>query len=130
VWRHVNADEQPGAREHGARLAKLAEEIGLTPDQVEKIGSGLSQATNQAPFDPKEVETQLQAFGTAFASDTFDAHTLGTSDLAGSHAARSGAARMARFYEVAAPVLTPEQRTKVAEQLRDHLTEPQATSGT
>jgi len=37
---------------------------------------------------------------------------------------------MARFYEIAAPVLTPEQRTKVAERLRDHLTEPQATSGT
>jgi hypothetical protein len=26
--------------------------------------------------------------------------------------------------------LTPEQRTKVAEQLRDHLTGPQAISGT
>jgi Spy/CpxP family protein refolding chaperone len=133
VWRRVNADEQPGAREHGGRLAKLAEEISLTPDQVEKIGSSLSQAPSAVPFDPKEVEAQLQAFGAAFASDTFDAHSLSassTSDIASSHVAKSGAARMARFYEIAAPVLTPEQRTKVAEQLRDHLSEPQATSGT
>ena len=134
VWRHVNADEQPGARDRGGRLAKLAEEIGLTADQVDKIGASLSQSGDAAPFDPKEVEAQLHAFGAAFASDTFDAHALGAgggaADAASSHVAKSGASRMARFYEVAAPVLTPEQRTKVAEQLRDHLTEPQAISGT
>jgi Spy/CpxP family protein refolding chaperone len=130
VWRRVNSDEQPGARERGGRLAKFAEQAALTPDQVEKIGSALSQSPDATPLDPREVEGQLHAFGAAFASDTFDARTLGPADAASSHVAHSGAARMARFYEVAAPVLTPEQRTKVAEQLRDHLAEPQASSGT
>jgi Spy/CpxP family protein refolding chaperone len=130
VWRRVNSDEQPGARERGGRLAKLAERDGLTPDQVEKISAALGQTRETTPLDPKEVEAQLQAFGTAFAADNFDARTLAPATDASSHVARSGAARMARFYEAAAPILTPEQRTKVAEHLRDHLAEPQASSGT
>jgi Spy/CpxP family protein refolding chaperone len=130
VWRRVNADEAPGARDRGGRLAKLAERAGLTPDQVEKISTALTQTRETAPLDPKEFETQVQAFGTAFAADTFDARTLAPAADASSHVARSGAGRMARFYEAAAPVLTPEQRTKVAEHLRDHLAEPQTSSGT
>jgi len=67
----------------------------------------------------KEVADHLQAFATAFKSETFDAKKLTGAKMANVHLARWGATRRERFLEVATPVLTPEQRTKLAQMIRD-----------
>ena len=54
-----------------------------------------------------------------FTADAFDAKSLPQSG-AHEHMATWGVSRMARFYEALTPVLTPEQRTKVADKLREH----------
>jgi Spy/CpxP family protein refolding chaperone len=130
VWRQVNHEEQPGEREHGGRLAKLTEELSLTPDQVKSISAAYHTALAGlgARFDPKNGEAHVHAFSTAFAGKSFDAKSV-TSN-ANAHLAGYGAARMALFYETVTPLLTPEQRTKLAEQLRERGTYQSATSRT
>jgi Spy/CpxP family protein refolding chaperone len=71
-------------------------------------------------LDPQEIEACLQAFGAAFKADTFDARALRQVSSANAQLAGWGAARMAHFYEAAAPALTPDQRTSLAEMLREH----------
>lgn len=125
LWKEANGDEKAAAHEHepGGHIAHLAKEIGLTPDQVEKVRASFPQAltaqAQRARFDAAAAEAHVQAFGAAFRADAFDAGTLAAG---GPHnrIASWGAAREARFYGALAPVLTPEQRTKVADKLRAH----------
>jgi Spy/CpxP family protein refolding chaperone len=120
VWREVNHDAQPGGKEKGGRLATFASHFGLTPDQVGKMSSALQTAMAGAStqFDPKAAEAHVKAFATAFAADSFDAKTVTAN--ANGHIAGQGATRMAVFYETVTPLLTPDQRTKLAEHLREH----------
>jgi hypothetical protein len=120
VWREVNHQEPPGARERGGRLAELTAQLGLTPDQVEKIGAAYHTALAglHAAFDPSNAEAHVQAFSTAFAARSFDAKSVRSNP--GAHLAGYGATRMALFYEAVTPQLTPDQRTKLAEHLREH----------
>lgn len=128
VWHQVNHEEELAGREHAGRLAGLAQELTLTPNQADKISAALHTAIASRPtqFDPKQGEAHVQAFSTAFAGDTFDAKSI-TSNT-GAHIAGHGAARMALFYETVAPLLTSDQRTKLAEHLREHASYPLATS--
>ena len=130
VWRQVNHDEQPGEREHVGRLARLTEELSLTPDQVDKIRAAFHAALAEprAQLDPKRGEAHVHAFSTAFARSSFDAKRV-TSNANG-HIAGHGATRMALFYETVAPLLTPEQRTKLAEHLREHGSDQSGASRT
>jgi Spy/CpxP family protein refolding chaperone len=129
VWRQVNHQEKPGGRERGGRLAELTEELSLTPDQVSKISAVLHKAPvgHSDKFDPKKGEARVQAFSKAFAGDSFDAKSVRST--ANAHLASRGATRMALFYETVTPLLTPEQRTKLAEHLREHANYQSATSG-
>jgi Spy/CpxP family protein refolding chaperone len=129
VWRQVNHEAEPGGREHGGRLAKLTEEVALTPDQVTKISAALHTAPAGPPakFDPQKGEAHVHAFSAAFAGDSFDAKSV-TSNANG-HLASRGATRMALFYQTVAPLLTPEQRTKLAAELREHASYQPAPSG-
>jgi len=129
VWRQVNHEAEPGGRERGGRLAELTEELSLTPDQVSKISTALHTARAALPdkFDPKKVEAHVHAFSTAFVADSFDAKSL-TSNANG-HLAGRGATGMAFFYETVTPLLTAEQRTKLAEHLREHASHPSVPSG-
>jgi Spy/CpxP family protein refolding chaperone len=122
VWKEANAgDPTAESAQPDGHLAHLAAEIGLTTDQVDKVRANLAVASGpRAPFDPTQAEAHMQAFATAFAADTFDANTLTSGAPAGARLATWGAARMARFYETLAPVLTPDQRAKVADNLRQH----------
>ena len=131
VWQNVNVAEQAGSKEKGARLAKLTELLGLTPDQVETISKSLSTEVPANPqTDPKPVDTHIQAFATAFVADKFDAKSLATTGTAAEgHIAKHGGARMARFYEAVTPVLTPDQRTKLAADLRERLDDQHVASG-
>jgi Spy/CpxP family protein refolding chaperone len=106
----------------GGHLAILAGELNLTPEQVERIHSNLAKEVKPplSRLDPQEIEACLQAFGAAFKADTFDARTLRQVSSANEQLAGWGAARMAHFYEAAAPALTPDQRTSLAEMLREH----------
>lgn len=67
----------------------------------------------------KEVTDHLQSFATAFAADSFDAHSLGNAGAANGHMARWAATRRARWLEAAAPLLTADQRTKLAQTMRE-----------
>lgn len=116
VWREVNP---PGSRADEARLADLTREVSLTPDQVAKISAALkaAPASDAGTYDPNRGERRVKAFATTFVTEAFDAKSLASKEpvIAG-----RGSKRMAHFYEVVAPLLTPAQRTTVAEHLREY----------
>jgi Spy/CpxP family protein refolding chaperone len=120
VWRHVNHEAPPGGREAGGRLAELAKELNLTPDQQDKISAALtaSMPARTGTFDPEQGRSHVQAFTAAFVQPTFDAKTIAAN--ANGMLATHGARRMAAFYEAVAPLLTPDQRTTLASHLREH----------
>ncbi len=127
VWHKVNVDEKSGSKDKGARLDKLTELLALTPDQVDKIDKALAAEAPVTPKnDPKAEDAHIQAFATAFVADKFDPKALAPSATASAgHVARHGGARLARFYEAVTPVLTPDQRTKLAAQIRQRLDDDQ-----
>jgi Spy/CpxP family protein refolding chaperone len=118
VWRKVNADEDYGSKEKNGHLTRMAEGLQLTPDQVDRISAQLKTNPPAKP-DPAAAQDRVESFAVAFAGDKFDARTLGASDNERGRFAHSGAARMVRFYEIVTPVLTPDQRSKLADHLRD-----------
>jgi len=132
VWEDVNSEDDSTDRNiHEGHLHRVANEIGLSPDQVDKIRATLKESmagTMGMPFDPKEREAQFAAFGSAFVSDSFDAKTLSSGAAANTHMVTWGAKRMAHFYEAVSPFLTADQRAKLADSLRWHAStmQPQA----
>jgi Spy/CpxP family protein refolding chaperone len=130
VWQKVNAEEKAASHEKGTHLARLTELLALTPDQVAAIEKSLGAEPAPTPqTDPKPVDAYVQAFATAFRQDKFDPKTLNPQATASAgHIARHGDARMARFYEAIAPVLTPDQRTKLATHLRERLDDQVAST--
>jgi Spy/CpxP family protein refolding chaperone len=123
VWNDVNAGDETASRDaHGGHLAKLAKELGMSPEQVEKSRANVksSLVTGPVHYDPKEGGEYVKAFGMAFESDAFDARSLGAGGAVNAHIATWGATRMARLYEGVTPVLTPDQRAKLAAALRRH----------
>ncbi len=131
VWQKANADETAVAKADDGHLATLATDLDLTPDQTAKIRAGLVDGMKSVPrLDPQEISAHLRAFDDAFRSDKFDAKTLTTANGANAHIAGWGASHMAHFVEVIAPVLTPEQRSQLAQRLREHAThDPSAPQG-
>jgi Spy/CpxP family protein refolding chaperone len=130
VWSKVNVEEKASSKEKGARLERLTQLLALTPDQVDKISTALSTETPTTPqTDPKAVDAHIQAFATAFVADKFDPKSLAPSATAAAgHIARHGAGRLARFYEAITPVLTPDQRAKLAAHLRERLNDQHVAS--
>jgi Spy/CpxP family protein refolding chaperone len=123
VWHKANSEDEPAEKDaHGGHLGKLAKDLALSTDQVEKIRASFktSIAGSKVHFDGTAAEAHLKAFGAAFEADSFDAKTLTTGGPANANIASWGATRMATFYEAVNPVLTADQRTKLADQLRHH----------
>jgi Spy/CpxP family protein refolding chaperone len=123
VWKETNAGDQASENlRPDGHIARLGAELGLTSDQVYKARANLTDASgaSQAPFDPAEAEAHMKDFAAAFAAETFDAKALPAAP-ASTRLATWGATRMAQFYEALGPVLTPGQRTKVADKLRQHV---------
>jgi Spy/CpxP family protein refolding chaperone len=117
VWHSANAPEEQ--KEHG-HLARLTKELDLTPDQVDKARAAYEESIGSVPkFDRGEADAHLKAFGEAFASDHFDAKAMPKGEL-NAHMAVWGMNRMVKLYEALAPVLTPDQRTKLADNIREH----------
>jgi Spy/CpxP family protein refolding chaperone len=121
IWQNANSESVGPSRT--GYLEALASELGLTADQVEKIRARWSAAAKDGPgpLDAQKIETHLQVFGQAFKKDTFDARSLSTASAANTLLASWGSARMAHFFESVNPVLTPEQRSALAQSLRQHM---------
>lgn len=132
VWHEANVTEEtPEKDKRGGHLGKLSKELGLSTDQVEKIRTNFKTASGSAPhFDKGEAEAHLKAFGAAFVSDKFDAKAVLTGGPASAHLATFGVSRMTRFYSAVVPVLSPEQRTKLADDLRRHAQYKRTATGT
>jgi Spy/CpxP family protein refolding chaperone len=126
IWYRANAEAemQPDQEQEGGHIRHLVPALGLLPDQVEKIDAAFTDSMKtyyqaKGTFPMKDAKDHLDAFVKAFPADSFDAKTLTTADKANSAVTTWGAIRMARFYEAMLPVLTPDQRTKLATLLRD-----------
>ncbi len=124
VWKKANAEEH-GNKEKGGHLAALTEELGLTADQADKISAALKKDAPPKP-DHTAIDAHIKAFEAAFVADKFDAKTLTTADAANKSISKNGSARIARFYKIVTPLLTPEQRTKLAENIRERLNDKHA----
>ena len=121
VWREANTDGDVKKDGREGRLAELQKALAMTPDQVEKVRASLADSAGRAgPYDRKEGEASLEAFRTAFVGDHFDAKSLGMGGVANAHIATWGATRMSRFYEAVGPVLSADQRARLADMLRRH----------
>jgi Spy/CpxP family protein refolding chaperone len=130
VWQKANA-EGPGQASASDHLAILATELDLTPDQVERIRAALGERMKAVPkLDPQEIATHLRTFGEAFRGEEFDAKVLATANAANRHMAGWGAAHLANFVETMSLVLTPDQRAKFAQRLREHAAHDPSVQGT
>jgi len=128
-WKEAHGhDEQDEHQHRSGFLLALVKQIGLTKEQAEKIKAGLHDKMKGGPQEHqhKEVQDHLQAFAAAFKSETFDAKKLAGAKVANGHLARWGATRRERFLEVATPVLTPEQRAKLAQIIRDRASQTES----
>jgi Spy/CpxP family protein refolding chaperone len=126
IWYRANADaeRQPDQEQEGGHIRYFVGVLGLSPDQVEKIDAAFTDSMKayyqaKGTFPTKDAKDHLDAFVKAFPADPFDAKALTTADKANSAVTTWGAVRMERFYEAMLPVLTPDQRTKLAALLRD-----------
>jgi Spy/CpxP family protein refolding chaperone len=119
IWRQVNEEAEAGGRGKGSWLADLNQELDLSADQIERMSAALRTALGglHGRFDVQKAEAHLQAFDLAFVGDSFDAKSVTAN--ANGHLATRGSMRMAMFYETVTPLLTSEQRTKLAEHLRE-----------
>ncbi len=124
VWKKVNEEDQ-ASKDKGTHLAKLTETLSLTPDEQDKISTALKTGQPPKP-DTAAIDAHLKALETAFVADTFDAKTLTTANAANNAIAKSGSARMVHFYETVTPILTPDQRTKLADHLKQRLNDRHA----
>jgi Spy/CpxP family protein refolding chaperone len=123
VWQRENdaeVDSTSGAGERG-HLAALTIELGLRPDQVEKIRGPLADRLRGAPrIDPQQIAAHVRAFGDAFRGETFDARTLATGTAANVRLVSWGAVHLVHVVEAMSPVLDPGQRATLAQKLREH----------
>jgi Spy/CpxP family protein refolding chaperone len=125
LWKDTNAQDQvTQSSKRDGHLNHFAKTFALTDDQAAKARAAI-EATKEAkaPFDTAVADAHMSAFSAAFVADTFDAKKLPWAVSENSHLVSRGAERSARFYEAVTPILTPEQRTKVADELREHANE-------
>lgn len=120
-WKAAHGqDESDDAQHRSGHLLALVRDLSLTQDEAQKIKAAFkAQMKGAKPQDSdhKDVQDHLKAFETAFKADKFDPKTASSAN-ADKHMARWGASRRATLLEVAAPVLTPDQRTKLADMIR------------
>lgn len=116
------AREAEAGHVHGER--RVVSELGLTEDQVKALRDGARSIFDTAFPDRKARRERFlaerKAAEDAFVSDTFDASTysFGEEGAAALALATGGASRLS---ELAAAVLTKNQRAKLAAKVRDGL---------
>jgi Spy/CpxP family protein refolding chaperone len=113
--------DRPGMWE--GPLAKLSEELSLTPEQNAKIQSKVEALVKaqQATMKDKMAATMkhLAAVGTAFENDKFDAKKAGVGTQA-PDLVSSIATERVKFVQAVLSVLSPEQRPKFVAHIQAH----------
>ncbi|MDP2274900.1 MAG: hypothetical protein Q8K32_29430 [Archangium sp.] len=123
IWLQVNADAEKGGQEKGGRLAALAEDVDLSAEQLDQMSKALTVAFGRAhTWESKKAQAHVLAFAAAFVFEKFDARTVAPDE--NGRLSAHGARRMALFYETITPFLKAEQRSELAEQLREHANHP------
>jgi Spy/CpxP family protein refolding chaperone len=116
-----------GAGPHGAGphdpVAKLGDELALSPEQREKLKTKLDALMKSHQSDMKnhraEMQKHFKALADAFQTDKFDAKRVGVGAKFGAMA-KMMTKHGVDFIEAVLSVLTPEQRSKFAEHVRQH----------
>jgi Spy/CpxP family protein refolding chaperone len=122
VWHHTNVDDESGNKDSGdGHVDGLIKQLSLSQQQGDQIRTAYLSAVGSAPkFDKTEADAHFKAFSEAFLADQFSAKSLTTGGALNAHMATWGISRTIALYASAAPVLTPDQRTKAADELRRH----------
>lgn len=128
-WKEANGHEDEQGQHRSGYMLALVRDLSLSQTEAQQIKDSFrnllqasAPASGQADVrdhQHKPATDHVQAFATAFKADSFDAHSLANANGADGHMAKWGATRMARFFEAAAPVLTADQRAKLAQMIRD-----------
>ncbi|MEO7036428.1 MAG: Spy/CpxP family protein refolding chaperone [Polyangiaceae bacterium] len=104
-------------------LGKLTEDLGLTPEQKDKLRTKLSaqMESQHAAMKGKmlTIMKHMDAVGTAFEGDKFDAKKAGVGSDAPDMLKAIATAKV-QFVETVLSVLTPEQRPKLVAHLQAH----------
>jgi Spy/CpxP family protein refolding chaperone len=120
-WKEAQGrDDQDDGRNHSGHLVAIARELGITPDQAKQIKTSFHDLMKASPLEPEppHVQEHLQLLAAAFKTDAFDAKTLKSGPSASASMVRWGTTRRERFLEAAVPVLTADQRTRLAQIIR------------
>lgn len=120
VWQRANARNYNVVASTPDRVAELAANLNLTPEQVSEIHARLYQRQTSPIPEPKNVARYLSAFTEAFRRERFNAKALEGGHAANASLAGWGAMIVAQFVEAVRPVLTASQRTIFARILREH----------
>ena len=112
-----------------AGLEKLSELLGLTQEQHDKLKTKIEamskSQTGSMKAEHEAMQKHMKAIAEAFATDKFDAKKAGLGEQHGDMMKSMVKSRM-DFIEAILSVLTPEQRTKFAEHIRQQAAENQA----
>lgn len=104
-------------------LDKMSDELGLAPEQKEKLRAKLEPQMKADHVAMKEkmvaAEQHMMAVGRAFTADKFDAKKVGVGTDAPDTVKTMTAAKV-KFVETVLSVLTPEQRPKFVAQMKEH----------
>jgi Spy/CpxP family protein refolding chaperone len=125
MGQHEKGDHDKGPHEKGehGRMDKMGEQLGLTPEQKEKLKGKMEAGMKAEMAKMKEqhagMEKRMKAVGDAFETDKFDAKKAGVGEKGGEMVKMMAGGRI-RMVEAVLSVLTPEQRAKFAEHLRAH----------
>ena len=114
----LERDLNDASARHGHNLASLLRSAELTEGQAAAIASSFRARSAEVAQTAEHLETRarLEAFSSDFQSDAFEANRLDRDPNA--DMVTWGATLTARFLEVVAPVLTPDQRERVANDIR------------
>jgi Spy/CpxP family protein refolding chaperone len=116
---HEGDHEAEEHKEH----EKLADELGLTPEQREKLHAKMKEemksmmATRKARME--KMHQHMKAVGDAFETDTFDAKKAGVGEH-GPEMVKEMATMRVHMAEAILPILTPDQRAKFSAHLKAH----------
>src|SRR5664280_1363303 len=122
---HMKAEMGDHAKgEYGHMMDKMGEQLGLTPEQREKLKAKMEAGMKAEMGKMKEhqagMQKRMKALGDAFESEKFDAKKAGVGEHSGEMVKMMTGGRI-RFVEAMLSVLTPEQRSKFAEHVRHHV---------
>jgi Spy/CpxP family protein refolding chaperone len=123
MWAEAQREAAQSGESPPRDVTVLAQKLGLSQEQSERILARFTASMQGVLLDyyPRDVGARTQEFSSSFRDDAFDAGSLHTQPgPVAPPPTTFGATRMARFFEAFAPELTPDQRAKLALDVREH----------